>query len=253
MNNREFVKKITDSASAYPDDIFASGEDGRIYTCVNPFSYHLVRRNQKLFESMDGLFVDGMTMCLLIRLFWGKHIPRLSFDMSGMAADLFTYLNNKGTERNIYFIGTRQDVLEKTIGQFRKSYPFMNIAGFRNGYFTNDVDRMKTINDIVRISSDFVVVGMGSPLQEQFVYKLKEAGYKGVAFTCGGFLHQSSNNINYYPNWINKYNLRAFYRLFHEKGIWGRLYNVLIEFPILFIWDTLITKYSRIITRRHKN
>ena len=44
------------------------------------------------------------------------------------------------------------------------------------------------------------------------------------------------------PKWVNKYNLRAFYRLFHEKGLWCRLYNVLIEFPILFTWDTLRTK-----------
>ena len=92
MNNREFVRKIADSALTYPDGTFATGE-GRVNTCVNPYSYHLVRRYKDLYESMDGLFVDGMTMCWLIRLLWGKRVPRLSFDMSGMAVDLFSFLN----------------------------------------------------------------------------------------------------------------------------------------------------------------
>lgn len=243
MYNQEFVKKITDSALAYPDGTFAGG-DGKVNTCVNPFSYHLVRRYPELYGSMDGLFVDGMTMCWLIRLLWGKRIPRLSFDMSGMAVDLFSYLNSEGTGRSIYFLGTKQDVLEATIKQFNKSYPEMRIAGYRNGYFIDNDDRKKAIADIIWSNCDFAIIGMGSPLQEQFAIDLKNAGYKGIAFTCGGFLHQSANNINYYPEWINRLNLRAFYRLFHEKGLWGRLYNVLIEFPILFTWDTIFTKFG---------
>ncbi|WP_301710486.1 WecB/TagA/CpsF family glycosyltransferase [uncultured Duncaniella sp.] len=191
---------------------------------------------------MDGLFVDGMTMCWLIRLLWMKRVPRLSFDMSGMAVDLFSYLNNIGTDRSIYFLGTKQDVLEATIKQFYKNYPKMKIAGYRNGYFIDNDDRKKAIADIIKSKSDFAIIGMGSPLQEQFALDLKNAGYKGIVFTCGGFLHQSASDINYYPKWVNKYNLRAFYRLFHEKGLWCRLYNVLIEFPILFTWDTLRTK-----------
>lgn len=243
MNNRGFVRKIADSALAYPDKTFAIGE-GRVYTCVNPFSYHLVRQHKELYESMDGLFVDGMIMCWLIRFLWGIQVPRLSFDMSGMAVDLFSYLNNKKTDRSIYFLGTKQDVLEATIKQFHKSFPEMRITGYRNGYFIDNDERKNAIVEIIESGCDFAIIGMGSPLQEQFALDLKNAGFKGVVFTCGGFLHQTAERIHYYPKWINKYNLRAFYRLFHEKGMWGRLYNVLIEFPILFTWDTFSTKFS---------
>lgn len=238
MNNREFVRKIADSALTYPEGTFAVGK-GFVYTCVNPYSYHLVRHHAKLYDSMDGLFVDGMTMCWLIYLLWGKRVPRLSFDMSGIAVDLFSYLNNKEISSSIYFLGTKQGVLEKTIQQFRKCYPEMKIAGYRNGYFIDNEDRKRAIANIIQSNCDFAVIGMGSPLQEQFALDLKNSGYRGNVFTCGGFLHQSSKRINYYPEWINKYNLRSFYRLFHEKGLWGRLYNVLIEFPILFTFDTI--------------
>ncbi len=248
MNNREFVRKITDSASLYPDGIFAPSQSGRVNTCVNPFSYHLVRRHQRLYEAMDGIFVDGMTMCWWIRLLWRKRIPRLSFDMAGMAVDLFSRLNERSCNENIYFIGARQDQLEGTMAQIKASYPNIRIAGYRNGYFLDNDDRKSAINRIVEENPSFTIIGMGSPLQEQFALDLKDAGYKGIAFTCGGFLHQTASKMNYYPEWVNKYNLRAIYRLFHEKGLWSRLYNVLIEFPALFSFDTL---HTQIFSSRH--
>lgn len=238
MNNRRFVDIITESAANYPHITFS--RKGAIYTCVNPFSYHMVRRYQSIYDSLDGLYVDGMLMCKLINLLWNRKIPRLSFDMAGMAVDLFARLNNN--DETIYLIGAKQESLEATVKQIKITYPNIHIAGFRNGYFLLPEYREKEIARIVGLNPDFVIIGMGSPLQEQFAIDLKKAGYKGIAFTCGGFLHQTANRINYYPEWINKYNLRAFYRLTHEKGMFKRLYNVLIQFPSLFVYDTIITK-----------
>lgn len=237
MNNRRFVETIAESAANYPYITF-SGR-GAIYTCVNPFSYHLIRGKKDLYERFDGIFVDGILMCKFINLLWRRSIPRLSFDMSGMAVDLFSRLNDNN--ETIYFIGAKQDSIDASIKQIKKSYPRINIIGYRNGYFESAGERQKVIDNIIRISPDFIIVGMGSPLQEQFCIDLKNAGYNGIAFTCGGFLHQTSTGIHYYPDWINRYNLRAFYRLYKEKGLWKRLYNVLIEFPILFTWDSITT------------
>lgn len=245
MDIHKLVHKIVTSAFSYPQKTFEPGET-RINTCVNPYSYHIVRRNNELFESMDGIFVDGMIMCWFINLLWRTRIPRLSFDMSGMAADLFSYLNTC-SDKSIYFIGSKQDIIETTIQHFHRNYPKMNIIGYRNGYFKDKYTRQKSIESIINLGSDYTIIGMGSPLQEEFAVDLRNAGYKGIVFTCGGFLHQSSRGLYYYPDWINKYNLRAVYRLFHEKGLWHRLYNVLLEFPVLFTWDSLVTKY-----RHHK-
>lgn len=236
MTTTEFVKKITDSANSYPDAVFST--PGKVYTCVNPYSYHMVRKNAELYSRLDGLFVDGFTMCMWIRLLWGCKIPRLSFDMSSMAADLFDALNGDMRDRSIYFLGTRQEAIEKTIDRIRSSYPSMNIKGFRNGYFKDDNERNEAIARIVELNPDFVIIGMGSPIQERFVLDLKKGGYKGIAFTCGGFLHQTSERINYYPTWVNKLNLRAFYRLYKEKGMAGRLWQVLVGFPAYFIYDS---------------
>jgi N-acetylglucosaminyldiphosphoundecaprenol N-acetyl-beta-D-mannosaminyltransferase len=242
MTTRAFVNKIATSASAYPERVFS--ERGRVHTCVNPYYYHVVKSNPELYADIDGLFVDGMTMCWWIRLFWGVKVPRLSFDMSGMAADLFSRLNSPECTDTIYFIGSKQEQLEATVEQIRTAYPQIAIAGFRNGYFRDEEERRDAIRRIVEVAPDFTVVGMGSPLQERFALDLREAGYRGIVFTCGGFLHQTATGINYYPDWINRFNLRAFYRLAHEKGMFGRLFEVLVGFPIRFAIDSFGCKFS---------
>ncbi len=241
MNITGFVQNICDSAANYPEDVMSSKR--KIYTCVNPYSYLIARKNLDLYEKLDGIFVDGITMCLWIRFLHGARIPRLSFDMTGMAKDLVERVSKTG--ETVYFIGTSQNQLEKTVEVISSSYPRMIIAGKRNGYFNGVEDRQLAIQQIVDLNPDFTIVGLGSPLQEQFVVDLKAAGYKGIAFTCGGFLHQTAQGINYYPSWVDKYNLRAFYRLFHEKGLWGRLFNVLIGFPVTFAYDMVCSKFVK--------
>jgi N-acetylglucosaminyldiphosphoundecaprenol N-acetyl-beta-D-mannosaminyltransferase len=243
MNNKLFVNKVAYTANLYPDKIFSSPR--KIYTCVNPYSYHLLRQHINIYDTIDGLFVDGMLMCLLIRLLWRTKILRLSFDMTTMAADLFDYLNKSEKDLSIYFVGAKQKEIEGSVTRIRLSYPNMKIVGFRNGYFDSDSMRKQAIENIIKLNPDFTVIGMGALLQEAFAIDLKKRGYQGIAFTCGGFLHQTSTQINYYPQWINRFNLRAFYRLFHEKGMIKRLYYVLIEFPLLFTWDTLISVCHR--------
>lgn len=239
MHTRKFIHKISESADKYPEVAFT--RKGSVYTCVNPYSYHLVRHNWDVYNSMDGLFVDGFFMCSLIRLLWGVKVPRLSFDMVGMATDLFHRLDK--TNETIYFIGSKQDCLESSLKNIRAHYPNMTVVGYRNGYFDSDEQKMEEIRHIIEVNPDFVIVGMGSPLQEKFALALKDKGYKGIVFTCGGFLHQTADRINYYPEWVNKYNLRALYRIYREKGMIRRLYNVLIQFPSLFFWDSMLSKW----------
>lgn len=241
MKLQKFLEKLTNSSGDYPHHTFTRKH--RAYTCVNAYSYHIVRKNLDIYNNLDGLFVDGVFMCKLLNWFWRLPIPRLSFDMTGMAPDLFKTLEQDG--RTIYFIGAKQDEIEKSIENISKSYPKMKIAGYRDGYFKGPEDRTQFIEEIKQLNPDFLIVGMGSPIQEKFVYDVREAGYEGISFTCGGFLHQTANSIQYYPEWVNKYNLRAFYRLYREKGMFKRLFNVLIQFPILFVFDTMKSRFNR--------
>ena len=174
-------------------------------------------------------------MCIYIKIFYRYKITRRSFDMTTVARDLFERLET--SKETVYFVGAKQNEIEKTISLIHGAYPSIQIKGFRNGYFTSDQERLDCMNEIIDLNPDFVVVGMGAVLQEQFIVQLHKKGFKGISFTCGGYLRQASMGLNYFPEWSEKYHLRAFYRLYKEKGMFKRLYNVLVEFPILFIYD----------------
>jgi len=71
---------------------------------------------------------------------------------------------------------------------------------------------------------------MGSLVQESFLLALMGSGWRGLGFTCGGFLDQLSNGFNYYPKLVNALNLRWAYRLAKDpRRLWRRY---LLDYPV---------------------
>ena len=234
MGIKKIVDIISASDKAYPESIF--GDNHKLCTCVNSAGYLLLRKDYGSYEKFDGIFIDGIWMCIFLRIFWNKKIKRRSFDMTSIARDLFERLNDKDNNETVYFIGSRQDQVKASVGQFVKNYPDMKVIGFRNGYFRDDEERAESIREIVRLNPAYTIIGLGKPTQDYYGIDLFKAGYRGTVFTCGGFLHQSCENIIYYPEWIHKYNLRSIYR-FVREGTWSRLWPDLFHFPFVFVHD----------------
>lgn len=240
MNINWLIEKITQSDKDYPDKIFSV--KNKIYTCVNPYKYHMLRKNSAIYKEMDGIFIDGILMVWMVKLLFRKSVRRLSFDMTTIAKDLFGNLNLPGNTQSVYFLGTEQPKIEDAVKNYKKKYPNMNIVGYRNGYFIDVEDRNKAISDIINKNPDYAIIGLGGVIQEQFAFDLKQAGFEGIVFTCGGFLHQSSNAIDYFPDWVNKFNLRMPYRLIKERNF-SRL-HYFFSFMYQFTIDKLITKFN---------
>ncbi|MGJ1436895.1 WecB/TagA/CpsF family glycosyltransferase [Sphingobacterium siyangense] len=208
---------------------------GQVYSFLNPYGYHLMRKNQEIFNELDGLFFDGILLCKFYSIFYGKSIERKSFDMTTVAKDLFMRLNDTG--ESIFFVGAKENEIIKSIANYKANFPMLNIVGYRNGYFDNMEERDNFISELVSLQPNFVIIGMGAVKQEDFIIELKRKGFEGIGFTCGGFIHQTSEKIDYFPEFINKLHLRSFYRLYKEKETRKRLYNTFVQFPVLFIMD----------------
>ena len=66
--------------------------------------------------------------------------------------------------------------------------------------------------------------------------------------TCGGFLHQTANNIKYYPNWIDRFNLRGFYRMYDEPYLIKRYF---VWYPWALIKYTIDSfRYNKLKRKR---
>ena len=211
---------------------------GKVYTYLNPVSYLTALDNKELFGQMDGFFADGGLLVKAIKMLYGKQVTRRSFDMTSMAPELFAYAEEH--DKTIYIVASKQEQVEKAVEIFRERYPKVKFAGYRNGYFSSEEEMDKEAKYITELNPDFLIVGMGALMQEKFLLKVKNAGYQGIGFTCGGFIHQTSRNeIDYYPAWVDKTNLRFVYRMWKEPHTRKRYLMAGLLFPARFIAERI--------------
>lgn len=230
------VSKIISTEFFSVDQIFEN--KGKVYTYLNPVSYLTALENKKLFSQMDGIFADGGLLVKAIKLVYCKQVTRRSFDMTSMAPELFAYAAEHG--KTIYIVASKQEQVEKAVEIFRERYPNVKFAGHRNGYFANENEMEQEAKHIAELNPDFLIVGMGALMQEKFLLKVKHAGYQGIGFTCGGFIHQTSRNeIDYYPSWVDKTNLRFAYRMWKEPHTRKRYLMAGLLFPAKFIAERI--------------
>lgn len=228
------INRIISTESNNNADIFCT--KGKIYTYLNPVSYLSALDNKSLFSQFDGIFVDGSILVSAIKIVYGHHITRRSFDMTSMAPELLDFAEKNG--KTIYIVASKQEQVEKAVEIFKERYPKLKFAGYRNGYFASEQEMDIEAKKIAELNPDFVIVGMGILMQERFLVKVKEAGFKGIGFTCGGFIHQTAKNeIDYYPAWVDRMNLRFLYRMYKEKHTRKRYLQAAFLFPALFICE----------------
>lgn len=210
----------------------------KIYSFLNPVSYLSALDHKELFASLDGIFADGSLLVKAIKLVYGKSVTRRSFDMTSLAPELLRYAEVNG--KSLYIVASRQGQVEKAVEIFRERYPKLKVAGYRNGYFSSEIEQNEEARHIVEVNPDFLIVGMGVLMQERFLLKVKDAGFQGIGFTCGGFIHQTAKDeIDYYPSWVDRMNLRFVYRMYKEPHTRKRYLQAALLFPARFIWERI--------------
>lgn len=233
----EKVKSTPDIYSTLADLIKQESNSKKQATTisfVNPFSYMLLRRNQVALDGIDHLHSDAISSSKIFSLILGKTIPRLSFDLGSFARHFF--IEAEKHQLPIFLLGAKAAELDEAVMTFREHYPKLNIVGHRDGYFSDDDEVMK---QIIASGAQYVICGMGTPRQDEFAGKLKsyDKGQIKQIYTCGGFLHQSAERIDYYPKLINKLHLRWLFRALTTSYVAKRLLLVYPQFLFVVFAD----------------
>lgn len=209
---------------------------GRVYTFLNPVSYLDALKHQELFGRFDGIFADGSLLVAAIRMVYGRRVTRRSCDMTSVGRQLLEVSSETG--RSIYYVASKQEEVEKAVGILKAQFPEAHVMGFRSGYFTDEQEMDAEARHITELNPDFLVVGMGAIKQEEFLLRVKAAGYQGIGFTCGGFMHQTAHSEkDYYPEWADRMNLRFLYRMWREPHTRRRYLMAGLIFPLRFVWE----------------
>lgn len=220
------------------------GGDGRLYTFVNPYSYLQLRKNCDIVGRFSKIYCDGILLVIFLRII-GFRVERKSFDSTSMAVTVIKeFAKNK---KNIYLVGGVGGVADAAAQHFSDIDRDIKVCGTRSGYFLNNHEYEEFVSSIVSINPDLVIVGMGAPKQEKMLIDLADAGWHGIGYTCGGYFHQTAaSGVKYYPDWIDRANLRWAYRIFDEPKLVRRYTLEYGKFVFVFAYDFFSHKILKI-------
>ncbi len=122
-----------------------------------------------------------------------------------------------GSAVPVYLLGARPEVLESAVERARELFPGLNVVGRQHGYF-NAGDQDRIIAEICSRKPSLLLVALGVPRQEKWIYRYKEKLPPCVAVGVGGSLDVLAGRARRAPLWMQRAGLEWFYRLLKEPS-----------------------------------
>ena len=138
--------------------------------------------------------------------------------------DLAQELMREAPARNdrIYFFGSAPGVAEKAREKALELYPGIKIVGTRNGFFSA-ADEAEIIAEIKAARPDILLVALGVPKQEKWLYKHRQELNIPVSIGVGGTLDVMAGVMQRAPLWMQRAKLEWLFRGLKQPSRAGRL------------------------------
>lgn len=232
-----FIDNLTmEEAINELDDFIKNNNKGYV---VTPNVDHIVKlekdtKLQKVYENASFVFADGKPLITISK----KYKTPLKEKISG--SDLFPLLCERAAQKEytMYFLGASEGVAKKAAENLTKKYPSLNVVGCLSPKFCFEDDQEyvdQMINDINSLKPDILVVGLGCPKQEYFMYDYYQKLDTKLSLGLGASLDFEAGNIKRAPKWMQKVGLEWFYRFLKEPKRMFKRYFV-DDFKILKLY-----------------
>lgn len=148
-----------------------------------------------------------------------------------LVQNLFSYMRSK--EKTVYFLGATEEVILAAKENMEKKYRGLKVVGVHNGYFSENEEYL-IIDEINELRPDLLLVGLGSPRQEKWIFNNKDKIDTKVMIGVGGSFDVMAGFIKRAPKFFINLNLEWFYRLITQPTRFKRM----IKLP-LFLFEVL--------------
>ena len=123
---------------------------------------------------------------------------------------------------SFYFLGSKPGVAESAKNKIEEEYVGIKVVGASDGYFSLE-EEMNVIDKINSVKPDVLLVAMGAPKQERFIYKYRNKLNCKVAVGVGGCFDVISGNVKRAPKLFIKLRLEWLYRALTDFKRFKRL------------------------------
>jgi len=117
----------------------------------------------------------------------------------------------------VYLLGSKAEIVKKAAERVAFQYPRLSVSGFHDGYFSPD-EEQSIVDEIALIEPNLLLVGMGSPLQEEFISRNLRKMRCGVAIGVGGTFDVLSGSVKRAPGFFRATGTEWLYRTLSQPG-----------------------------------
>jgi N-acetylglucosaminyldiphosphoundecaprenol N-acetyl-beta-D-mannosaminyltransferase len=210
------------------------------HVVINAVKVVNAQKDPELMESIincDIINADGQGVI------WASRILNKSLPERVAGIDLMENLVKLAAEKKyrIFFLGAKEEILQKVIQTYTKKYGGEIIAGHSNGYFKAEEEE-KIAKKIADSHADILFVAMSSPKKEIFLNTHKDLIKTPFIMGVGGSFDVVAGLVKRAPKWMQDNGLEWLFRTLQEpKRMWKRY----LFGNTLFLYLVLKEKFKR--------
>lgn len=193
---------------------FLNTEDNHLLITPNPEIVMRAQEDNELMEILhkaDLVIPDGVGIVIVSKMLKRRVKERVTgFDL---IENLFNVI--KDTDKTVYMFGADPGVAEKAKLNIEKKFKNLKVVGTHDGYF-DEVEEEKIIKEIQSLRPDVLLVGLGCPKQEKWIYKNKHQLPVNISAAVGGIFDVMAGNLKRAPRIFQVLGLEWLHRLFLE-------------------------------------
>jgi exopolysaccharide biosynthesis WecB/TagA/CpsF family protein len=149
-------------------------------------------------NSADYVFGDGTGVRWAARL-QGLEV-RANLVGTDVTPELFQTTAGRGY--TYFLLGTTPENIERAADYARRTFPGWTQVGYHHGYVRDPAVNDRAIAMINKAAPDALLVGMGNPLQEQWIHNNRRRLDGPVCLAIGGLLDHWAGAIHRPPLWL---------------------------------------------------
>lgn len=191
---------------------------------------------KKILNSADLSLPDGTGLVLAAHYLGLPKINRISG--CDFVWELASYASQNSW--SLYILGGERGVARKAAQSLLVQYPELKINGATSGY--NKQNQMKGDQELADLINharpDILLVAFGAPKQELWIARNRDKLHSvKVAMGVGGAFDYLAGRVRRAPKLIRKLGLEWLFRLIIQPSRIKRIYNAVIKFPIVVIFN----------------
>lgn len=234
------IDKFTMDETIHEVNKYIMGKEPLHLMGVNADKVNMLNQNERLKEIVNNCGIinaDGASVVLASK-YLKYPLPERVAGIDLMLG-LIELAEQKGY--SVYFLGAKQNVVERTAQVLQNKHPNLKISGIKNGYFSEN-QWEEVAENLEQKQPQIVFIGITSPIKEYLVEYLQSKGLTSVFMGVGGSFDVISGEIPRAPLWMQKINLEWLFRVLQEPR---RLFKRYFIGNFKFIYSVILEKHKK--------